>query len=132
MGTFFFVNKYKEILEKNMKLFNAFVFLGAASAMDPAADLQTMLAEASIRVNDVLGEETFNDKWRVKGRKILNKLANRMIADFENRRDNHGCDPNVMRSLAEAQEVDDDIEKALPEKCLVIGKPIRDLSRDAR
>ena len=99
--------------------------------LDPIEDLNAMLASATDMVSDALGEHTYDDPWRVRGRRRLARLAGRMIADFVNRRDNHGCDTN-MRSLAEAEEVDDDIEKSLPEACKDIAKPFQILSRDAR
>merc|ERR1712080_38061 len=90
-----------------------------------------MLSDATTLVSDALGEHTYDDPWRRRGRRRLARLAGKMIADFENRRDNHGCDTN-MRSIAEAEEVNDDLEKSLPDQCKEIAKPFQILSRDAR
>merc|ERR1711890_114770 len=90
-----------------------------------------MLASATTMVSDALGADTYDDPWRKRGRRRLAKLAGKMIADYMERRDRYGCDPN-MRSITEVEEVDDDLERALPEACKEIAKPFQLLSRDAR
>ena len=82
-------------------------------------------------VNKALGEHTYDDKWRRRSRKRLERLVGKMVADYVDRRDNHGCDPN-MRNVVDLGDVDDELERALPEQCREIAKPFRLLSRDAR
>ena len=105
---------------------NLYVFF-----LDPVADLEAMLLRATNEVNDALGIHTFNDAWRKRGRKRLARCAEKMINDYVNRRDNHNCDPNA-RNIVESELLDDDIERALPEACKEIAKPVKTLSQDAR
>ena len=87
--------------------------------------------QATNDVNDALGIHTYNDAWRKRGRKRLAKVADKMGKDYINRRDNHGCDPN-MRNVVEVEPLDDDLERALPEACKAVAKPVKTLSQNAR
>ena len=59
--------------------------------VDPARALMDLLSDATSHMNDSLGVETYDMRWRVVMRKKLNKLAGNSIKDFKNRVDNLRC-----------------------------------------
>lgn len=100
--------------------------------IDPAIDqLNQMLGDASLKMNDAIGAETFNLPWRVNIRRHLSKGANKLIADYSERRDDHGCDPNqeVKKGPADAEEA---LERALPEACRETAQPLKQLAVQLR
>ena len=89
-----------------------------------------MLAQATLHMNSVLGIETYDLRWRINLRKRLTKIMNSSIQDFQDRVENHGCDPDMMMVEMEAEE--DDMDRSLPPHCKENAKPIRLLGRSAR
>ena len=82
-------------------------------------------------MNETLGIETYDMRWRSVMRTKLAKLARNSIKDFQNRVDNHGCDVNMgMDEMEEEEEMDD--VRGLPEHCKDQAAPLRILGRKAR
>lgn len=107
-----------------MKLFLTLILAACASRdrrgaqHDEGAPLVLMgyLQQATIEINNALGEDTFNFKWRKRARRQLKRIATNMIQDFSIRNENKVCDHKaVARSLALADE--DEEDKALSEEC---------------
>ena len=78
-------------------------------------------------MNEAIGAETYTLPWRVSLRKQLRRGAGKMIADYEDRRDNHGCDPN-QEMVTGAEEEEEALERALPESCQEMAQPLKQLA----
>ena len=91
-----------------------------------------MLTDASLHMNEVLGAETFSDRWRVNLRKKLTKVLEKSVADFQDRVDNHGCDPEMMMIEMAEEDAEEDMDRSLPAHCQEAAKPIKLLGRSAR
>ena len=84
--------------------------------VNPAAQVGQMLASASDLMNDALGVETYNDNWRVELRIKINKVAEEVIKDFNERVEKYNCDPNMEIIKGPADE-EDPLDRALPAGC---------------
>ena len=90
-----------------------------------------MLSDATDHMSEVLGVETYGERWRVNLRKKLNKLAGKSIKDLNNRIENRGCDVNMEPDM-EPMEEEDAVDRALPEHCKEAAAPLRILGRKTR
>ena len=73
-----------------------------------------MLSDATDHMSEVLGVETYGERWRVNLRKKLNKLAGKSIKDLNNRIENRGCDVTMEPDM-EPMEEEDAVDLALPD-----------------
>ena len=128
------MNNYREVQalnDRTVTLYSSDVVEENPMPVGPAHALMNLLSDATTHMNETLGIETYDMRWRVVMRKKLNKLAGYSIKDFQKRVNDHGCDVNMgMNEMEEEEEMDD--VRGLPEHCKEKAAPLRILGREAR
>merc|ERR1712110_395488 len=120
----------------NMKLFVGVVALASAQSLEyPVTQLAGFLADASAKLNVIFGQDSYEDKWRRRNRKILQKCIERSAADVNRRVVHDYCDiSESSRSALVESSLDDDVERAMlqTDYCIEHAKPLQRLSQLAK
>ena len=69
--------------------------------------------------------------WHLRIKAAVEKATTTMIADYIERRDVYGCDPNMEIITGPADE-EEDVERGLPEACMEVAKPVKQLAVQLR
>lgn len=69
--------------------------------------------------------------WHLRIKAAVETATGKLIADYVDRRDNHGCDPN-QEIITGAADEEEKLERGLPEACQEIAKPVKQLAIQLR